>query len=118
GADAGAYFYSRDHLGSIREVTDIGGAVRAAYSYDPFGRRLRISGDVEADFGFAGMFWSSEVDLYLTLFRAYDPLIGRWLSRDPLENAESAEGPNLYAYVLNNPVRVSDPLGLCCEEEQ
>ena len=117
GVNGGEYFYSRDHLDSIREVTDLGGTVRASYSYDPFGRRLRISGDLEADFGFAGMFWSSEADLHLTPFRAYDPLIGRWLSRDPLEDAESEQGPNLYVYVLNNPVGANDPSGLCCERE-
>jgi RHS repeat-associated protein len=117
GVNAGEYFYSRDHLDSIRELTDDSGSVRATYSYDPFGRRSRVSGDLEADFGFAGMFWSAEADLHLTRFRAYDSSIGRWLSRDPLEDAESEEGPNLYAYVLNNPVGANDPLGLCCEKQ-
>ena len=73
GATAGDYFYSHDHLGSIRELTDSAGNVRARYSYDPFGRRTRITGDVDADFGFAGMFWSAEADLNMTLYRAYDP---------------------------------------------
>ena len=58
GTNAGAYYYTRDHLGSIRELTDAAGNVRARYSYDPFGRRTKVSGDVGADFGFAGMFWS------------------------------------------------------------
>jgi len=66
---------------------------------------------VAADFGFAGMFWSSEASLALTHFRAYDPNLGRWLSRDPLRNAEMKEGPNLYAYVRDNPVNLTDPLG-------
>ena len=50
------------------------------------------------------MFWSSEISLALTHFRAYDPELGRWLSRDPLRNAEMKQGPNLYAYVRNDPV--------------
>ena len=44
--------------------------------------------------------------------------LGRWLSRDSLAKAEVQEGPNLYAYVGNNPINALDPLGLCCEEIQ
>jgi len=112
GTKAGAYYYTRDHLGSIRELTDATGNVRARYSYDPFGRSTKVSGDVDADFGFAGMFWSPEASLALTHFRAYDPELGRWLSRDPLANAELKEGPNLYAYVRNEPIGRRDPAGL------
>ena len=113
GPVTGAFFYTRDHLGSIREVMDSSGTMRARYAYDPYGRRTKQTGDVEADFGFAGMFWSSEVGLSLTHYRAYDPELGRWLSRDPLKHAEMNEGPNLYAYVVNDPVNHIDPEGLC-----
>jgi RHS repeat-associated protein len=123
GPNAGTYFYTRDHLGSIRELTDSGGTVRARYAYDPFGRRTRVAGDLEADLGFTGLFFSPESSLCLATFRAYDPELGRWLSRDPLRDAEKKEGPNLYAYVGNNPVNMIDPLGLegqydCCAEER
>lgn len=118
GPNIGSYFYTRDHLGSIRELTDGGGNVRARYEYDPYGRRVRTTGDAEADFGFAGTFRAAEVNLCLTPFRAYEPELGRWLSRDPLSNAEVEEGPNLYAYVENNPINLIDPLGLrCCDPE-
>ena len=63
------------------------------------------------------MFWVAEAGLSGTRFRNYDPELGRWLSRDPLGKAEIQEGPNLYAYVRNNPVSSTDPLGLCCEQE-
>jgi RHS repeat-associated protein len=114
GPDSGTYYYTRDHLGSVREMTDSSGAVRARYAYDPFGRRSKLSGDLEADFGFAGMFWCSEASLALTHFRAYDPELGRWLSRDPLSNAERNQGPNLYAYVRNEPISRIDRTGLMC----
>jgi RHS repeat-associated protein len=115
GPSSGNYFYTRDHLGSIRELTDSSGNVRARYAYDPYGRRTRLTGDMETDFGFAGMFWSSEAKLGLTHFRAYDPELGRWLSRDPVPQAELRQGPNLYAYVVNDPVNLVDPEGLEAE---
>jgi RHS repeat-associated protein len=111
GTNAGSYYYTRDHLGSVRELTDTGGNVRARYSYDPYGRMTKLAGDLDADFGFAGMLWSPEASLFITHFREYDPNLGRWLSRDPLRNAEIAQGPNLYAYVRNNPVNLMDQSG-------
>jgi RHS repeat-associated protein len=112
GAETGNFYYTRDHLGSVRELTDSDGNVLARYSYDPFGRRTRLTGGLDADFGFAGMFWPVDVDLGLTRFRVYDPNIGRWLSRDPLKNAELEEGYNLFCYVRNDPLNAVDPLGL------
>lgn len=41
--------------------------------------------------------------------RYYDPTEGRWMTPDPLG---FAEGPNLYAYVLNNPLTHFDSYGL------
>ncbi len=49
-----------------------------------------------------------ESKLYQVRYRYLQPTLGRWLSRDPV--GELA-GPNLYPYVLNNPIRHSDPTG-------
>jgi len=40
---------------------------------------------------------------------AYNPTLGRWINRDPIEQAG---GVNLYSYVGNNPVNWMDPEGL------
>src|SRR5205823_3782498 len=109
GPSAGNYYYSQDHLGSIREVLDAYGVVQAAYDYDPFGSRTRIAGSMEADFGFTGHYFHQRSNLYLPLYRAYAPTLARWLSRDWLGEAG---GVNLYAYVGNDPVNWWDPLGL------
>jgi RHS repeat-associated protein len=103
------YFYATDHLGSVREVTDGSGALTAAYDYDPYGRGRQTLGTFRATFGYASYFAHQASKLWLTVFRAYDPNRGRWLSRDPIGEAG---GLNLYGYVGNNPINFTDPSGL------
>jgi len=103
------YFYTRDHLSSVRELTDVQGAVRARYDYDPYGRRAKIGGDLEADFGFGGLYFHAATGLQLASYRSYDANLARWISRDPIDELG---GLNLYAYVDNNPVNYIDPTGL------
>lgn len=50
--------------------------------------------------------------LILFGLRLYDPTIGRWLSQDP---AGLIDGPNLYAYLHNNPLNHIDRFGLATE---
>jgi RHS repeat-associated protein len=98
-------------LGSVRELIDNVGSVQARINYDPYGTQNRIAGDLESDFGFTGHFYDALTRLYLAKLRAYNPELARWLSRDPLPNAEKLLGPNLYAYVDNNPTNWIDPSG-------
>lgn len=102
------YYYTRDHLGSIREVTDGSGAVQVRYDYDPYGVRTKLSGSIDADFGFTGHYYHQPSALHLALYRAYDANLGRWISRDPIKELG---GFNLYAYVSNNPANLTDPTG-------
>jgi RHS repeat-associated protein len=109
GLPAGNYYMLRDHLGSVRQLIDAAGAVRAAYNYAPFGQRAKLAGDLDIDLGFAGQYYHQATALGLTWYRAYDARAGRWLSRDPLGEWD---GPNVYAYTQNNPLNRIDPLGL------
>jgi len=111
GDNAGNYFYAKDHLGSIREITDSTGTVRASYDYDLWGRKTKLSGDLDSDFGFTGFYRNESSNLDLTWYRAYSADFGRWLSRDRL--AESM-GTNIYKYAENNMVKWVDPFGLEC----
>lgn len=107
-------FYVSDRLGSVTEVTDDTGALLARYAFDPWGRRTLTSGTDVATLGYAGQRWHSFSELSLTMYRGYDPQAARWISEDP---AGFADGPNLYSYALNQPVRRIDPLGdtsRCC----
>jgi len=42
--------------------------------------------------------------------RFYNPSLGRWTSRDPIEEKETA--PHLYGFVENDPSEFVDPIGL------
>src|SRR5207302_3997485 len=106
---AASYFYTRDHLGSIRELTDGSGVVQARYDYDPYGRRTKISGTLDAAFGFTGHYYHAPSNLSLALYRGYDSDLGRWLSRDPIGERG---GVNLYSYVNNTVMNATDGDGL------
>ena len=110
----GDFFYTRDHLGSIREVVeDDGSTVAARYDYAPYGRTETIgTATQDAAFRFTGHFYHAESELHLAMYRAYDAELGRWISRDPLENAELLpEGPGVYGYAAGSPVVYVDKDG-------
>jgi RHS repeat-associated protein len=105
-------YYTKDHLGSIREVADANGVVRARYEYDPYGRMTKVEGDLDCDFGFTGHFHHAVSGLHLAPFRAYDAETGRWMSRDLLRELESLA---IYGYADQSPTTFVDPLGLAVE---
>ena len=102
-------YYCTDHLGSVRELVDSTGAVRAEYSYSTYGEQTKVSGDLEADFAWAGLWNHKASGLYLATFRAFDPVNKRWISRDPLGEGVDY---NLYRYCGNDPIGCQDSLGL------
>ena len=108
-------FYGRDHLGSIRTTTDNSGIVQASYRFNPFGQVSKLEGAGDSDFQYAGMYIHSRSGLNLAAYRAYSPAIGRWINRDPIEEDG---GVNLYGYVENDPINLSDPLGLVSKQCQ
>jgi RHS repeat-associated protein len=104
-----ARFLVEDHLGSVAGVTDGTSAVLTRYAFDPWGRRTVTAGSDTTSTGYTGHRWQSAANVFLALYRAYDPELGRWLSEDP---AGRADGLNLALYVRGNPVRFNDELGL------
>jgi hypothetical protein len=59
--------------------------------------------------GIALIFLATQAQAVLFWSRPYDPNLGRWIQRDPIQEIG---GLNLYGYVENNPINESDPLGL------
>ena len=107
--DNGASRYlTRDHLMSIRDVSDGSGALSDRYEYTPFGTVTKTFGSGSNSFEFTGVLAHGSSGLLLMERRLYDPDAARWLSEDPLG---LRAGPNLYAYVRNNPLKWYDPAG-------
>jgi RHS repeat-associated protein len=108
GTPAQPYYYAPDQIGSVRRVF-ASTTSAPTYSYDPYGNALQGTAPV-TDFGYAGMFYNGDSGLYLTQYRAYDPVTGRWLSRDPMGESSDPVG-NLYPYVGSSPLVRVDPRG-------
>ena len=102
------YYYGVDQIGSVRRAFATTSSA-PAYGYDAYGVPLQATAPV-TDFVYGGMFYNADSGLYLTNYRAYDPVAGRWLSRDPLEE-QSDPLANLYPYVEGNPINLVDPYG-------
>lgn len=119
----GSYFYLKDDLGTIVDITDASGAVVQHYSYSSFGRILAIrdgngnditgSPLIAPNFTYTGREIDSETGLYYYRARYYDPGTGRFLTPDPIPGLLSVPltFTSSYVYGLNNPILNTDPSG-------
>ena len=108
-AGIGFFYYHADHQGSIINLTNSSGTIANSYLYDAYGRTLTVFESVSQPFTYTGRELDSESGLYYYRARYYDPNTGRFLGEDPIGFA--AGDQNLYRYVLNNPVNLTDPDG-------
>ena len=98
-----------DGLGSVRLLTDDTASVVGAETYDAFGASRSQTGS-QLPFSFTGEQSDSDTGLVYLRARYLDPSTGRFASRDPIGFAGGDS--NLYTYVRNNPVMLTDPSGL------
>lgn len=110
GANASVGFLHTDPLGSPIAKTDATGAVVETSEYEPYGLLLNRANDDRA--GYTGHVQDSATGLTYMQQRYYDPMIGRFLSTDPVTAYEKPlTNFNRYAYARNNPYRFTDPDG-------
>ncbi|MDD2763158.1 MAG: chitobiase/beta-hexosaminidase C-terminal domain-containing protein [Opitutaceae bacterium] len=109
---AASYFY--DGNGNVMDLIDDAGSSLAHYQYSPFGERLTATGplvDINP-YQFSSKERDPATGLYYYGYRWYSPSVGRWPSRDPIEEQG---GVNLYGFVGNSPVCRIDRIGLDTE---
>lgn len=110
------YYYLDNSIGTITGLLDNTGSLVEQYLYDSYGvptiydaGLTPISASAYNNpYLFTGRRYDNESGLYYYRNRYYNPVLCRFMQRDPLGYKD---GMNLYAYVSNNPVRYIDPLG-------
>jgi RHS repeat-associated protein len=102
------YYYHVDGLGSVATITDATHAVAQSYYYDSYGM-VTPANDFRNSYAYTGREWDKEAGLYYYRARYYDPIDGRFISKDPLTFGSG--DVNLYGYVQNNPIDFTDPHG-------
>ncbi len=100
-----------DHLGSVTEVVaPATGQVLESFGYTSFGMRTDAAGAATQPYGYSGREFDPESGLLYLRARMYCTRTGTFLQSDPA--GFSGSGPNLYAYVSNDPHNWTDPTGL------
>ncbi len=123
-ADGTAYLYAHDANKNVSELVSARtGGTAAHYDYSSFGKTLIAAGPLRNrnPFRFSSEYVDDATGLSYYNWRHYDPVHGRWLSEDPMEEnplnvdipyEDSLEKITLYLICDNSPVNVSDVLGL------
>jgi RHS repeat-associated protein len=112
----GTFRILSDQVGTPRLVVNTAnGSITEQLNYDAFGNRvgtedLDRNDDARIPFSFAGGLYDHHTRLVRFGARDYDPETGRWTSKDPIRFAGG--DTNLYGYVLNDPINLTDPSGL------
>ncbi|MFH2218846.1 MAG: RHS repeat-associated core domain-containing protein [Pseudomonadota bacterium] len=109
--EGSTYYLTYDPVGSLRIVADSSGNVVKRIEYDSFGNIIADTDpSFKVPFGFAGGLHDRDTGLIRFGYRDYDPDTGRWTAKDPIFFAGG--DTDLYGYCLNNPISLTDPLGL------
>ncbi|MDR1148291.1 MAG: RHS repeat-associated core domain-containing protein [Spirochaetaceae bacterium] len=105
----GTAYLGKDVLGSVRGVSNEWGQLEERYKYDAFGKPYNGDFSNGVNFGYTGKPYDTVTGLYNYGYRDYQPETARFTTVDPVR-----DGTNWFAYVNNDPVNYTDPLGLQC----
>ena len=105
-----AVFVSYDGNGNINGELDAATShTTHQSSFDAFGNQMSGNHGSLTPFAFSAKYIDEETGLFYYGFRYYDPVTGRWLSKDPMEESG---GLNLYNALRNDCINRYDVLGL------
>jgi RHS repeat-associated protein len=108
-------YYGYDGQGNVRQLTNSAGVVTDTYDYDAYGNLVNHTGTTPNVYLYRGERYDPDMGLYYMCGRWYNPLTGRFMSRDPNEECCSNSIPeaakNKYIYADSDPVNRVDPSG-------
>ncbi|MBU6409568.1 MAG: RHS repeat-associated core domain-containing protein [Verrucomicrobia bacterium] len=128
--------YHADGNGNVTCMIYTNQTIVAKYLYDPYGNMLAMSGPLAGanTYRFSSKEWDEDAGLYYYGYRFYDPEMQRWVNRDPfpdegfeadhwgivfektdfayIQPDQLLEDPNLYDFVVNDPIDDFDNSGL------
>jgi RHS repeat-associated protein len=113
-----SYYRHSDWEGSSRLASTPTQGVYYDGAYAPYGENYAETGTTDRNFTGQNQdtISSGSYPLYDFLYREYHPTWGRWVSPDPAGlgavDPSNPQSWNRYAYVVNNPLLFTDPLGL------
>jgi RHS repeat-associated protein len=102
-------FLHRDHLASVRMVTDASGNITEATNYASYGERLNTGFQTQKSY--IGERFDPETGLLYLNARYMDPMLGRFISPDDWDPTKEGVGTNRYAYAQNDPINKGDANG-------
>jgi RHS repeat-associated protein len=106
-----------DLNGSVDTQTVAASGVTSQQFRDPFGNGLGGATGVWGDGnGYLNMPSTPSTGLTTIGERTYNPLIGKFLTVDPISDATNPQQNIGYAYARNNPVTSADPTGLAADD--
>jgi len=106
------YYAFKDHLGSMLNLFDSNATNVFTASYDAWGKQTVSMNTFKFHRGFTGHEHLPEFGLINMNGRMYDPTLGRFISPDPfVQMPDYSQNFNRYSYVLNNPLKYTDPTG-------
>jgi len=111
-------YFLTDHLGSMLAVTDVIGTIVSEQRYLPFGAvREDESTITQTDLGYTGQRDLPDMGLIDYRARFYSPTVMRFVQPDSMvPNPLDPQSLSRFSYVLQNPLRYTDPAGHYCVE--
>ncbi len=86
--------------------------------YRPWGETRLSTGTTPTTWRFTGQREDATIGLYFYNARYYDGALGRFIQPDTIvPQPGNPQSLNRYSYVLNNPLRYTDPTGMFSEDQ-
>lgn len=113
------FYYVKDWLGTNRAVINSSGVILNASDNYPYGKKLPARNYFSTShegyrFQFTGHEFDGETGYEYHGARYYNEELAKYMSVDPL--AANYMGWSSYAYVLGNPISLTDPTGMAAQD--